>query len=564
MKEKIKSNLNIIIFTIVVFIISLIMIFYMSQKEGFHEDEMFTYGSSNCTYDNLFQAHGKQDTTNKIVYNYIWVEGDLGKTIENAIYYLTHQDEYDKLFAEISSTEHPVWKTKEEAKDYLTVAENERFSYGNVYYNQARDIHPPLYCLLNHTVCSFFPDTFSKYFFFSISLVFFIATCFMIRNIMKLLGKDNLSILTVILFGLSMGGISTVIYARMYMLLAFFITYYLYLTLKIYKNDFKMDRRTKIEMVIATVLGFLSQYYFCIFALGCFAVMSIYMLKNKKKKELISYILNHVLSAIIGLIIYPIAIYHIFFSYRGVGGATALQGSYLANLWSFIQLLFKAYSMPIIVGIIALIGLIAWFIYKMIKNKNKGYLLLILVPILLTVLVVAKISPFKELRYLYGILPVLSVGIMLGLSSFLTKIIKNKKIVIVILSVIVAMVSIYGLITKEPEHMYRGYSNHIEIANQYSHDPFVYIGQGWFNHIQSMPEFMIYDKSLILQDTQLEYLKDNEELENTNEFILCIKSYIGEREEKMNQVLEYTGYTNYEQLYEDYGETDCVIFKLTK
>ena len=79
-----------------------------------------------------------------------------------------------------------------------------------------------------------------------------------------------------------------------------------------------------------------------------------------------------------------------------------------------------------------------------------------------------------------------------------------------------------------------------------------------------MPEFMIYDKSLILQDTQLEYLKDNEELENTNEFILCIKSYIGEREEKMNQVLEYTGYTNYEQLYEDYGETDCVIFKFTK
>ena len=32
----------------------------------------------------------------------------------------------------------------------------------------------------------------------------------------------------------------------------------------------------------------------------------------------------------------------------------------------------------------------------------------------------------------------------------------------------------------------------------------------------------------------------------------------------MNQVLEYTGYTNYEQLYEDYGETDCVIFKFTK
>ena len=65
-------------------------------------------------------------------------------------------------------------------------------------------------------------------------------------------------------------------------------------------------------------------------------------------------------------------------------------------------------------------------------------------------------------------------------------------------------------------------------------------------------------------ETVIEYLKDNEELENTNEFKKKIKSYIGEREEKMNQVLEYTGYTNYEQLYEDYGETGCVIFKFTK
>ena len=64
----------------------------MSKKEGFHEDEMFTYGSSNCTYDNLFQPHGKEDTFNKIARNYIIVEGNIGKTIENAWYYFTHQD----------------------------------------------------------------------------------------------------------------------------------------------------------------------------------------------------------------------------------------------------------------------------------------------------------------------------------------------------------------------------------------------------------------------------------------------------------------------------------------
>ena len=64
---------------------------------------MFTYGSSNCTYDNLFQPHGKEDTFNKIARNYIIVEGNIGKTIENACYYFTHQDEWNKLFSEISS-----------------------------------------------------------------------------------------------------------------------------------------------------------------------------------------------------------------------------------------------------------------------------------------------------------------------------------------------------------------------------------------------------------------------------------------------------------------------------
>ncbi len=184
MDIKKKNQINLVVFITIVLILCGLMTFYMSKKEGFHEDEMFTYGSSNCTYDNLFQPHGKEDTFNKIARNYIIVEGNIGKTIENAWYYFTHQDEWNKLFSEISSKEYPVWKTREEARDYLTVSPNERFSYASVYYNQARDVHPPLYCILNHTVCSFFPDTFSKYFFFSISLVFFAGTCCILRNIL--------------------------------------------------------------------------------------------------------------------------------------------------------------------------------------------------------------------------------------------------------------------------------------------------------------------------------------------------------------------------------------------
>ena len=331
MDIKKKNQINLVVFITIVLILCGLMTFYMSKKEGFHEDEMFTYGSSNCTYDNLFQPHGKEDTFNKIARNYIIVEGNIGKTIENAWYYFTHQDEWNKLFSEISSKEYPVWKTREEARDYLTVSPNERFSYASVYYNQARDVHPPLYCILNHTVCSFFPDTFSKYFFFSISLVFFAGTCFIIRNILKLLNKEKLVIPAVLLYGLSIGAISTVIYARMYMMLAFFTLAYFYLTLKIYKLDFKMTRQTKILLGATTILGFLSQYYFCIFALGCFIVMIALMIKEKKWHELKSYIVTHIISALIGILVYPICIYQIFFSYRGVGTAGA-NGWYKSNV----------------------------------------------------------------------------------------------------------------------------------------------------------------------------------------------------------------------------------------
>lgn len=563
MDIKMKNKINLGIFILIVLLLCGLMTFYMSKKEGFHEDEMFTYGSSNCTYDNLFQPHGKEDTFNKIVRNYIIVDGNVGRTIENAWHYFTNQDEWNELFSEISSKEHPVWKTRGEAKDYLTVNPNERFSYVSVYYNQARDVHPPLYCILNHTVCSLFPDIFSKYFFFSISLVFFIGTCFIIRKILKLLDKEKLIIPATLLYGLSIGAISTVIYARMYMLLAFFTLAYCYLTLKIYKFNFKMDRKTKIELALTTVLGFLSQYYFCIFALGCFIVMVTLMIKEKSWHELKSYILTHVVSALIGILVYPICIYQIFFSYRGVGAASTNE-NYFEGLVTFIELLFKAYSLPIILGFIMLTLFALWYIYIFVKSKEKGYLLLLIIPTLLSIIVIAKISPYKELRYLYGILPVLSILIILGIYSFINTVIKNKSVGMFILTAIIAVVSVYGLTTKQPEHLYIGYSNYLKIAEENREDPFVYIGTGVFNHIQSMPEFTIYKESLILQDTQLEYLQNNEELENSNEFILSIKKYIGNRDGILNQVLDYTGYKEYNVLYDDQGETDCMIFRFIK
>ena len=44
--------------------------------------------------------------------------------------------------------------TREELTDYLTVGADDRFAAGSVYYNQTRDVHPPLYYWLFNFVSS--------------------------------------------------------------------------------------------------------------------------------------------------------------------------------------------------------------------------------------------------------------------------------------------------------------------------------------------------------------------------------------------------------------------------
>ena len=62
-----KNKTNIIL-SVVIVILTITMLFYETQKEGFNEDEMFTYGSSNYKYDNLYQPYGVADVYNTVLF----------------------------------------------------------------------------------------------------------------------------------------------------------------------------------------------------------------------------------------------------------------------------------------------------------------------------------------------------------------------------------------------------------------------------------------------------------------------------------------------------------------
>ena len=100
MLEKLKSKTGYNVLTILVLIIVTIFMFYwIGQKEGFHEDEIFSYGSSNYKWDNVFQAAAKSDFFNRTIEKYI-ITDDFGETLENIKYYVFHQDEFGELAGE--------------------------------------------------------------------------------------------------------------------------------------------------------------------------------------------------------------------------------------------------------------------------------------------------------------------------------------------------------------------------------------------------------------------------------------------------------------------------------
>ena len=183
--------------TIIIAILCLVSLFFVNQKEGWHCDEIYSYGGSNSAFNNQYWAYKQYNGTNKLIKEEVVENRNIVEMFKQLKYYfLDHPEEREKYEkAVLDELPERSWRTSKEAQDYVKAQEN-RFNYISVYYNQVLDVHPPLFYMLVHTVSSIFNDTFSKYIIFSINLVFFIGTCIFIWKVLNLLRKENRSILS--------------------------------------------------------------------------------------------------------------------------------------------------------------------------------------------------------------------------------------------------------------------------------------------------------------------------------------------------------------------------------
>ena len=118
----------------------LLLIYYGSRKSGFHEDEFYSYYSTN-------------KTAGLFVNDREWIDRD------------SYRNEF-------------------------VVLPGEQFRYGIVKQMQSWDVHPPLYYYILHTVCSLFPGVFSKWLGIAVNLTAFVP-CFFCSSVSLASTPDN-------------------------------------------------------------------------------------------------------------------------------------------------------------------------------------------------------------------------------------------------------------------------------------------------------------------------------------------------------------------------------------
>lgn len=539
-----KEKLRNILIVVLIIIMSIIMLFYQSKKIGFHEDEMYTIASSINPYDGVMSAYGEKDNQTIMLEKYV-LNDNIFIEIKNAIHYVLHQDEYSEEMGELYKNQKPEWKTRDDVQKYMTLSKDNYLNFKSIYYNQTKDNHPPFFYTLVHISSIFFNGQFTKYTVFVVNIIAFILSCFVIKGIFKVINKENLTIPTLIFFGLAIGTITMVIYQRMYMLLTFFILLYFYLSLKIYKNDFKLTPKMNIALGVTTVLGFLTQYFFAIYAFFICFIMVIKMAKDKKYKEIIKYIGFHILYAIIGVLLFVPCIDHLLFSDRGVSNLG--NSEYFKHAKQYIEFLLFSFTIKnnMIIASVLLVLLFAGIVYMYNKSNQKFIILISTIPSICYFFIAVKLTSFQELRYVMPMLPFISITLFLILDNIFK--FKYKNIVFIAMA---TLVIINGIVFSNPKFLFSEYKESLDIAEQNKDKCFVFVYDNFFNHIQDIPEMMIYKKSIIINTSREEekYFIEDKELNNEDSFILCIKTYM-DNDKIINELKEKTEFKNFTRLY---------------
>lgn len=392
-------------------------------------------------------------------------------------------------------------------------------------------VHPPLYYILLYMFFSIFEGSMSIWIPLLLNLIFYLATISLIFSFTyRIFGNLKLSVVITLLCAFNIGMISTAMFIRMYMMLTFFLMAFVYVSYLIWENRDKYF--LYIILTFITVCGFLTQYYFALFAIGCYITEFLYDIWSKKVKSLLLYSAAMAASVVISTIVWKIWLKCIFTNVHSqsmIEKTKGIENTLFKNIPRTIEYLYGTVfrGKYMIVFVLLIVCVLCVTLSKKIRQRYGINSILTIVKVFIAAnfnaFVITEMAPDYLLSNRYYYAPASQILLIAVISIFMIAgLVQYKKISgMVVAAVIVFLFGVYTLKSNSIDYYtnYKDYDRNIEQLEEYAHIPWIYSGsEGWItrNHLM---EFVIPDNMILVDESSVPNTND-EILKKADEFLL--------------------------------------------
>lgn len=493
-------------------VVTIVVVYFMNLKSGYHIDEIYSHGLANNHFVPFLRNQGE------------WLDSSI----------FTH---------------------------YLTVQETQTFRYDSVFYNQSVDVHPPLFYVLLHTISSFFPNVFSKWFGLSINLVFYLGTLVALQHqLFKVTKNKWVALIGMLFFGLSLGAISNALFIRMYMMQTFFTICLLNSTLT-WINPNKITTKAVFLHILVLILGSLTHYYFFIYAFLLVATLSIVYLIRRKWKMMWLFGAISLLGILVSYLMFPAMVEQLISSDRGVQSSDGLTWNienYIKYLNIIAEQLFSGYLLVYVLLIFATLVFLVYGLLKIKKSGNKSYfqlnklidLIIIFIPVYLSLTVIQLVAPYQTDRYVFYLMPIIVSSSVV----FIFQVFKNQGKSVytpIILLVVTLFISVAGLKNEKPGYLYRHVNEIMEIVEEHKAEDVLMINHEIWRMHDYIYELLTFEKGiypLVVNEASPDLFPEDERISNSQNLFVYIDTKLDQ--EKILKILKNKyGFSKSEQLY---------------
>lgn len=281
---------------------------FANEKHGQHSDEVWSYSIANSSDDFSFESPGFVDQ----------------------------------------------WQTTERIRKYMTVQPEERFHFDIAYRNNITDLNPPLYYMVLHGICSFFPNQYSPWYAFSINLASLIGTQIFLYLLCCECFKEKryMPFVVCIFYALCGGSAATYVFLRMYAPMTTLCVANLYYQMRVLHHEGKGLWKPALGSFITCYLGFMTHSFFPVIGGIATFMVCLWFLCHKQIKRCFGYGFTMVGSLALYAITFFPGVQHVFNAGEAsqTAGATYPFRSQFLSLLSYVSVFVTGFPISIFKG----------------------------------------------------------------------------------------------------------------------------------------------------------------------------------------------------------------------